>query len=109
MKGKISALSILFLTLPAALFARGGGGCGYDGQFGHMGPHFWGGFYGGGIIMGIVTLILLGVLLFFGIKYFRNNGQMAGNAQGPLDILKSRYAKGEITKEEFDAMKKDIS
>jgi putative membrane protein len=26
-----------------------------------------------------------------------------------LEILKKRYAKGEVTKEEFDRMKKDIS
>jgi putative membrane protein len=31
------------------------------------------------------------------------------SAESALEILKKRYAKGEITKEEFDRMKKDIA
>jgi uncharacterized membrane protein len=35
--------------------------------------------------------------------------QRSLNEQLPLEILKARYARGEITKEEYDQMRKDLN
>ena len=75
-----------------------------------MGPGMMGGYgYGyGGMFMGILFLILLGVAIYFIVQNVRSKNGV-GQAKGsPIDILKERYAKGEITKEDFDRMKNDL-
>jgi putative membrane protein len=37
------------------------------------------------------------------------SGSGATDKRDPLDIAKERYAKGDISKEEFDQIKKDLS
>lgn len=76
----------------------------FDGGYGFMGGFgffvmivFW-----GLVIWGIVALIQ---------SVAKNNTQSAGGPQGDtaLEIVRKRYARGEITKEEFDQTKKDLA
>lgn len=69
----------------------------------------WGygpGLFGGGIISLIFwILVIVGIVLL--VKWLA--GSHGGKSENkPLDILKERYAKGEISKEEFEAKKKDL-
>jgi putative membrane protein len=73
---------------------------------GHMygyGMHGMGGPFMG--IMWIVILVLIGVGIYI---IFKNKDLASDAGETPLDILKKRYAKGEITKEEYEQMKEDL-
>ena len=74
----------------------------------------WGnwGSYGRGIGFGWPFMMIFSVLVILCIVLIvqsmtRNTGGKYGE-ETPLDILKRRYAKGEINKEEFDRMRDDI-
>ena len=54
---------------------------------------FWG---------GLIALIVWGIS-----KLSRRNG--SSPKHNPLDAAKERYAKGEVSKEEFEQIKKDLS
>jgi putative membrane protein len=54
-----------------------------------------------------VWLMVSLIRLIFGHRHHHHN--LSENSEDEaLKILKSRYARGEITKKEFDSMKKDI-
>ena len=66
------------------------------------------GFGYGGMFMWILFLILLGVVIYFIVQNTRSKNLEGQSRETPIDILKKRYAKGEITKEDFDRMKNEL-
>jgi len=75
-----------------------------------MGYGGWGGF---GVI-GWLTALIFWILVILGVvalvRYLRGTGKNSTNKdKTSLDILKERYAKGEIDKKEFEDKKKDLS
>jgi putative membrane protein len=63
--------------------------------------------YGGGF-MWLTVLVLVGVGIYLLLRVFKSKGSYSSITETPSDILKQRYAKGEIDKEEFDRKKKDL-
>ncbi len=63
----------------------------------------------GGIGMGIFMVIIAVVAIILVIRVLDSNrGKGISGESTPLDTLKKRYAKGEVTKAEFDAIKADL-
>jgi putative membrane protein len=61
------------------------------------------------IIIKIIVWVLYIGLAYLLIKYLINRNKAHGvEGNSALDIAKERYAKGEITKEEFEEIKKNI-
>lgn len=96
----------MFLPIGNAFADYGGGGYG-------PGMMHWG--YGGmmgwfGHISMIIFWVVMIALTVFIIRWVvrTNRHEPSGGGESALDILKKRYAKGEITKTEFEEMKKDI-
>jgi len=64
----------------------------------------------------LIVVAVIAICAFFGRRgfhrhwrgYCTDDDPVNRPTEAPLEILKRRYAKGEITKEEFEQMKKDI-
>lgn len=80
-------------------------------MYGFNGDYGWGvgnmmGWFGGGLMMVVFWALLIAAIVWL-VRELRGQGN-SGNSRA-LDILKERYAKGEIDKTEFDSKKRDLS
>lgn len=110
----IAVLLGLGLLVVGFLLSRTGWGMfGYspgmmDGNFGFGMMTGFGGIF---MILFWVAIIALVVWLISSLVS-RSNSQTSSGlppAESALDILKKRYARGEITKEQFDEMRRDLN
>lgn len=92
----------LEIAIPAAgslgLAATPGVADSYEG-FGHM---MWGGGYGmwGGLMMVAFWALIVGLIVFAARGFSNQPG--TGNGQTATDVLRERYARGEIDEDEFE-------
>lgn len=102
---------VLAVIVVVPLFWGWGAGCPGGGMMGGMmGPGMMGGFGWGPL--GLIFTILFWGLIIWGlialVRGLNKNGAGPRETNSALDILKSRYARGEIRKEEFEEKKKDL-
>jgi len=108
------ALGLVIVLVLAGAFFPLAFGRGYSSGWGMMGPGMMGGY--GFSIFGMLIPVLLLILVVAGVVWLAqglgrgsSSPPAAGSsAESPLDILKRRYAQGEITKEQFEQMKRDL-
>jgi putative membrane protein len=63
-------------------------------------------------LAGILCVLFWGGLIWaivWGINRATGHGTATASTGGPLEIAKERYARSEITKEQFDQIKKDLN
>jgi putative membrane protein len=63
----------------------------------------------GGMFMGLFFLLFIGLIIYLMVKSIGTTKPGAiSKEETSLGILKKRYVKGEINKEEYDRIKKDL-
>jgi putative membrane protein len=94
-------LSVMFLILSTVA-------CTPDLDTGHMGDwdHMMG--YGGGLIMWFLFLILVAVVVYLVIQSTKSRAGDGAPKETAMEILKKRFARGEISKEEYEEIKRTL-
>jgi putative membrane protein len=103
MKRFISTIVLSLIGAGSAL-AHGNNGWQMGGRWGHM----MGYGYGGGWLMWILFIVLIVIVVYLLVQTPKRHDSGSAGGETPLQILKKRYAKGEISKEDFDRMRKDL-
>ena len=67
------------------------------------------GYFGwGGWVMGLVMVAVLAVVIVLGIRLVNRTDRSHQREESALEVLKKRYARGEISQEEYRTMREDL-
>ena len=79
---------------------------------GMMGMHGFGGMglFGGwiGLIFNLAIIVGIVILIVWAVKRFTSGNVLPG-AQSPREIVQARYARGEITRDQYQQILQDLS
>ncbi len=105
--GIVLAILVVLPPVLGSIFGWGGTGWGW----GMMGPGMMG--FGWGWWMPIVMIVFWGLVIWGIVALVRGAGgcrvpSQRDSTESALEILKKRYARGEINRDEFEARKKDL-
>jgi uncharacterized membrane protein len=114
--GRLIGLLLVVFALFALFVLYGGGAMmgfnGYNTRLGMFGAGMMGGYsLLGWAIPAVAWALLIGGIGLLFIRLERGPGRsLSATPVGgsPLDVLKSRYARSEITKDQFNEMKKNL-
>ncbi len=105
----IGGIVIAIIIIVPLVFGAVSGG--QYGGWGMMGPGMMGGF-GWGWFMPIFMIIFWGLVIWGIVALVRglsgSRGSDSSTTDSALEVLKRRYARGEINKEEYAEKKKDL-
>jgi putative membrane protein len=105
----IGGVIVAILIIVPLIIGLVGGWQGYG--YGMMGPGMMGGF-GWGWFMPIIMIVFWGLVIWGIVALIRGlstpDSGRSTQADSALEILKRRYARGEITKQEYEERKKDL-
>jgi len=108
----IGSVLVAVLVVVPLIFGLVGGWQGYGYGYGMMGPGMMGG-YGGAWFMPIIMIVFWGLVIWGVVALARgvaspSDSGSSNQAASALEILKRRYARGEINKQEYEDRKKDL-
>jgi putative membrane protein len=107
------AVGVLFLVVLLGLPLLWGGLMMWGMMGGMMGPGMMGGWWAGanpwwgvvGLVFWVLMLAGLGLLALWAI---RQVGPEQAGSRRAVEILKERYARGELTREQYEQMRRDL-
>jgi putative membrane protein len=104
----VLALVAIGLLVAGGLWIRAHGGYGPHMMTGWHGQPRGMGLFGGELLMLVLFGVIAGAVVLLVVGFASGKQKTSEGAPTPLEILKKRYASGEIDREEFERMKEEL-